>query len=266
MATSWYRPGVRPKLLQAFKETSSSFGLVVELWDTTCIVTNFREAKCTTLINPGNPSLSGVSKFPYFPVGGPEPKVPPMKDAHHVMGFVSQWGGMDVGSGMMFSSNVVDGLVHQLGGKELASELKSQLNGKERINEGQAVWTNGVGDYEYLLHTVPPFYSEDDDAGANHLLQRCYQESLVLATANQDIRRSDIRIALPLLGAGCRGFPLDEAIFHCVESLSDLNAIPGISYAGDNTKGVTMAFGIPTQDVRLKMIDAFDTRTDFTAV
>mmetsp|Transcript_41275 Transcript_41275/g.99441 ORF Transcript_41275/g.99441 Transcript_41275/m.99441 type:complete len:93 (-) Transcript_41275:1319-1597(-) len=66
MATSWYRPGVVPKIVKSWK-VDSTFGLFLELWDSTCIVTNFREAKCPTLINPANPSLSGVSKFPYFP-------------------------------------------------------------------------------------------------------------------------------------------------------------------------------------------------------
>ncbi len=65
----------------------------IEIWKTTCIVTNFgkstRNSKehagrdgddssssaCTVLINPANPELSGVSNFAYFPVGGPVPKL-----------------------------------------------------------------------------------------------------------------------------------------------------------------------------------------------
>jgi hypothetical protein len=61
----------------------------MEVWETTCIVTNFaKTADCQILINPTNPQLTGVSKFPYFPKGGPQPKVSPTKDAHHIMGYV----------------------------------------------------------------------------------------------------------------------------------------------------------------------------------
>ena len=58
----------------------------IEVWEATCIVTNFSKAivspsrddtnnrdgkYCSYLINPANPSLSGVSKFPYFRKGDP---------------------------------------------------------------------------------------------------------------------------------------------------------------------------------------------------
>jgi hypothetical protein len=93
----------------------------VEVWKTTCIVTNFGKPstapvpvpvpvpvvesasrsstsssvilggqQAAVLINPANPELSGVSKFPYFPRGGPAP--PHKKDAHRSsssMGYVS---------------------------------------------------------------------------------------------------------------------------------------------------------------------------------
>ena len=32
------------------------------------------------------------------------------------LGYVSSWGGMEVGQGMLYATSVVDGLVHQLGG------------------------------------------------------------------------------------------------------------------------------------------------------
>lgn len=137
---------------------------IIEVWNTTCIVSNFgkltnvgrcsddksnnehsdtttgsrpghehtcrRRPGCKVLINPGNEQLSGVSRFPYFPKGGPVPKSPPDKDAHHIMGYVSQWGGMEVGSGMLFPANAVDGLVHQLGGHQLKKDLRDQFDDK----------------------------------------------------------------------------------------------------------------------------------------
>ena len=92
MSTAWYRSNVVPKLIHSWKNIIIDYHtkqrLSVELWETTCIVTNFKDADCTVLINPANPSLSGVSRFPYFPKGGPEPKLPPNKDAHPIMGYV----------------------------------------------------------------------------------------------------------------------------------------------------------------------------------
>jgi hypothetical protein len=58
-----------------------------------------QQSAVTTLINPANPNLSGPNAFPYFPRGGPQPKLQPHRHAHHIMGYVTQWGGMDVGSG-----------------------------------------------------------------------------------------------------------------------------------------------------------------------
>ncbi len=103
----------------------------IEVWTTTCIVTNsgmisqrYDDADddtpthhddercdgssslsslllplCSILINPLNPNLTGPHSFPYFPRGGPVPSLRPNKHAHHIMGDVSRWGGMDVGGG-----------------------------------------------------------------------------------------------------------------------------------------------------------------------
>jgi hypothetical protein len=92
MATAWYEMSkVVPAVLKQWQHRNRS----VEVWKTTCIVTNFGKptvqapAACKVvqlLINPANPQLSGVSKFPYFPRGGPAPKQLPNKDG---MGYVS---------------------------------------------------------------------------------------------------------------------------------------------------------------------------------
>jgi hypothetical protein len=88
MSTSWYKSRIPPKLIQAFLQQTKNHGrLCVEVWETTCIVTNFQQL-ASVLINPANPSLSGVSKFPYFPKGGPEPKFSPNKDAHPMYAYL----------------------------------------------------------------------------------------------------------------------------------------------------------------------------------
>lgn len=153
------------------------------------------------------------------------------------------------------------------GGKELASNLELQLGGKESLMHGQAVWTSGVGDYKYLVHTVPPFFQDGDDADANRVLQKCYHESLSLSS-DQLPSETDIRIACPLLGAGCRGFPSEEAIFHCAEALSELKIISSSAVDGDKhaINGLTLAFGVPSLDVREEMIKAFDNKINFRAL
>lgn len=103
MSTAWYKSRMPPKLLQQWiSETKNNSKIAVEIWNTTCIVTNFGKSTYQTndeteesnshchhiLINPANPQLSGVSQFPYFPRGGPVPKKYPNKDAHHIMGYV----------------------------------------------------------------------------------------------------------------------------------------------------------------------------------
>jgi hypothetical protein len=93
----------------------------IEIWTTNCIVNNFGKttiANCSILINPSNAELSGVSNFTYFPRGGPVPEKisSSMHRDWQPLGYVSNWGGMEVGNGMLYPVSVVDGLVHQLGG------------------------------------------------------------------------------------------------------------------------------------------------------
>ena len=196
------------------------------------------------LINPGNPSLSGVSKFSYFPVGGPEPpkSFEIGKDSHPIMGYVTSWGGLEVGKGMSFAANTVDGLVHQYGGQELRNECDAALSnmwtgGSGMLAEGKAISTQAVGQklkeasgYDLLVHTVPPFVDEDyrfedgkkisleeindeEEIGRHNdtLLAECYHNSLRTAGLGSP-PSSLLKIACPLLGAGCRGFPIERAI------------------------------------------------------
>jgi O-acetyl-ADP-ribose deacetylase (regulator of RNase III) len=139
------------------------------------------------LINPANPYLSGPYTFPYFPRGGPQPPtIKSYKNAHPIMGYVSQWGGMDVGSGMVFPAQTIDGLVHQLGGEQLRYEclaiqplpcrplwlynygkhvMSEEVETTKKLcPEGMAVQTSSGGPnlqvhYDTIIHTTPPFYN-----------------------------------------------------------------------------------------------------------
>ena len=141
---------------------------------------------------------------------------------------------MEVGNGMLFASNVVDGMVHTLGGRSLEWECKwvRWMSRSSSFRHGSAVATSsGRGNdlchmYDQIIHTFPPFYNhhqQDDnrEIGTDDVLLRsCYQQSLQLAIAGWDRSgRHDnpssvpiLRVACPLLGAGCRGFPTDVAI------------------------------------------------------
>lgn len=226
---SFFKSGVAPKLIYRLARG----GRALEVWTTTCIVTNFGKetaAACSILINPSNPELTGVKNFPYFPRGGPVPKENP-KSMHkdwQPLGFVSAWGGMDVGTGMLYSVSVVDGMVHQLGGWKLEAEctwkrMTSSLESLQACPIGSAVQTTAGDDrlkeqYNAIIHTTPPFFQHDADPELK--LKKCYESAMGLAFSASDTDTDTanggggvpIRVATPLLGSGARGFPYEEAM------------------------------------------------------
>jgi O-acetyl-ADP-ribose deacetylase (regulator of RNase III) len=213
---------IKPDLIHCFNPPTTN-NRSIEIWTTTCIVTNFcRPTRATILVNPGNPQLAGTRNFPYFPRGGPVPYQKPqtMHKDWQPLGFVSQWGGMEVGTGMLFPVSVVDGLVHQVGGWRLYAECRlRRLLSKEPCPVGHAVLTSaGDLDYDWIVHTTPPFF-QNHGKDKGHLpfdrLQSCYNQSMALAFARGD------RVAIPLLGAGARGFPVEQAIHLAATSAAD---------------------------------------------
>jgi O-acetyl-ADP-ribose deacetylase (regulator of RNase III) len=195
------------------------------------------------LINPSNPELSGTSNFPYFPKGGPVPSEPveTMHKDWQPLGYVSHWGSMNTGDGILFPISAVDGLVHQLGGWRLRLECRwKQLLSNHSTTTGQpcpvgaavGTWYSGPElEYDQIVHTTPPFYDKyhDNDTTTNdnntntpnhhQLLQQCYRNALSLAFATTSTPSSEDgrheherRVACPLLGAGARGFPSTVAI------------------------------------------------------
>lgn len=243
------------------------------------------------------------------------------------MGYVSQWGGMDVGTGMLFAAESVDGLVHQLGGLRLRAECslvpthqysyayinqQSTLDDDNNIQDdekrsvkcpvGTAVATSSGGkelqqQYDTILHTTPPFYNyppsitpelkevlgildidSDDDihSWSKELLSSCYRQSFKVAFDNntnndtdiqnsfisnslrifglnnkQHMRKTGKRVALPLLGAGCRAFPKDIALeVAAIESASWLSTSSDTSEQEntDEDEMDVVAFGLLEED------------------
>ncbi|GKZ01525.1 hypothetical protein MPSEU_001103100 [Mayamaea pseudoterrestris] len=248
---------IAPKLIyEACHDTR-----VVQVWTTPCIVTRFGKPNgcCSILVNPSNPELSGCRNFPYFPKGGPVPaKVDSMHKDWQPLGFVSQWGGMEVGSGMLFPVSVVDGLVHQLGGWTLQAEIAvKRLVNSQPCPVGRACRTTaGQGklrdEYDEIIHTTPPFYKHDKSP--EQMLSSCYESALRLAFEHQE---TDMGVAIPLLGAGARGFPTNIAI--------DVAAKSAVAWCrSDNKKFASrsstqrIAFGLLEDDDAKALSEAID--------
>jgi O-acetyl-ADP-ribose deacetylase (regulator of RNase III) len=248
---AFFKAGVAPKMIYRLARG----GRALEVWTTTCIVTNFGKqsaAACSILINPSNPELTGVKNFPYFPRGGPVPKESP-KSMHkdwQPLGFVSAWGGMDVGSGMLYSVSVVDGMVHQLGGWKLEAECtwKRMTSSEKACPIGSAVQTTAGDDrlkeqYNAIIHTSPPFFQHDADPELK--LQKCYESAVGLAFAGVPSDTEPVRVATTLLGSGARGFPFEVAMEVAAE------ACVKWCHAGTDTSSDTMSDGNTTAEQTL---------------
>ena len=190
------------------------------------------------LINPANEALVGT-RFAYFPVGGPVPKLPSYlkqttssvllhesSSSSSSERFMksSTWGGMDAGENMLYSVQVVDGEVHEQCGTPLLNYLQSlpvlrkdEAGQDVRCPVGAAVLSPSFGNFlnyfRNIIHTVAPFYSDDN---WKQLLMSCYMKSLDIAFQNGQMQEGrnhndGITVASVVLGAGCRGIPFDEA-------------------------------------------------------
>lgn len=214
---------------KSFNMSMPSKGLAVFKWGarevrvhlSRCVVMAPPGGFCDALINPANEKLVGT-RLPYFPKGGPVPEdkvhgTAAVQRDWAPPGFVSQWGGMEIGGQMLYPISVVDGMVGMLGGKELRREcaklsVLGPAGSDVRCPIGSAVRTGAPGGLKALfgaiVHTVPPFFARTDAAEPapewRSALRRCWLSALEAAEPSASI-------AAPLLGAGARGAPTEEA-------------------------------------------------------
>jgi O-acetyl-ADP-ribose deacetylase (regulator of RNase III) len=102
----------------------------------------------------------------------------------------------------------VDGAIHRVGGAQILEECReirrTQLPGG--LPTGEAVMTNGgLLAARFVIHTVGPIYGRHGGQEAE-LLTRCYQNSLLLASAH-----GLASIVFPSISTGAFGYPQAEA-------------------------------------------------------
>jgi O-acetyl-ADP-ribose deacetylase (regulator of RNase III) len=98
----------------------------------------------------------------------------------------------------------VDGAIHRRGGPAIMAETISRY--PEGCPTGSAVITSaGKLPARFVIHAVAPVW-KGGQHGESGLLESAYRRSCELASEN-DCRR----IALPALGCGAYGYPIDQA-------------------------------------------------------
>ncbi|MGW3309147.1 O-acetyl-ADP-ribose deacetylase [Streptomyces sp. NPDC001073] len=109
----------------------------------------------------------------------------------------------------------VDGAIHRRGGPAILEDcrrLRASHYGKG-LPTGRAVATTaGELDARWVIHTVGPVYSREEDRSAQ--LASCYRESL--RVADELGARS---VAFPAVSAGIFGWPMDDAARIAVETV-----------------------------------------------
>lgn len=101
----------------------------------------------------------------------------------------------------------VDGAIHRVGGPQILRETRRLRSASLRdgLPAGQATATN-AGDLpaRWVVHTVGPVYSTDDDR--SEVLRSCHRESVALAE-----KLGARTIAFPAVSTGAYGWPVEDA-------------------------------------------------------
>ena len=101
----------------------------------------------------------------------------------------------------------VDGAIHRRGGPEILAECRQLRDSQfpEGLPTGQAVATTaGLLPARWVIHTVGPVWSADDDRSAQ--LASCYRESLRVAD-----ELGARTVAFPAISTGIYGWPIETA-------------------------------------------------------
>ena len=168
----------------------------------------------------------------------------------------SKWGGMEAQENMLYPVQTVDGLVHIHGGLEYHRKLEEI---REKINPGKAIKLNDSASqntstpfvlqspafgnlksksgYNNLLHVAVPVY-RPERCSDSKALKNCYTETLSEVfqlsrfayeekqnvpdpTSNFNNNENTV-IYSPLMGAGCRNWPIDIAAKAAIDSIQEI--------------------------------------------
>lgn len=100
----------------------------------------------------------------------------------------------------------VDGAIHSAAGSNLKEECKRirEREYPDGLPVGEAVITDGYNlEADYVIHTVGPRYSEDEDR--DRKLRNAFKNSLKLAEENELSS-----ISFPAVSAGAYGYPTER--------------------------------------------------------
>lgn len=119
----------------------------------------------------------------------------------------------------------VDGAIHRAGGPAILEECRAIRARQGGCDTGEAVITTaGNLPAKYVIHTVGPVWTGDDEMAHIQLLYNCYHHSLELAVQH-DIQT----IAFPNISTGIYRFPKPLAAETAIQSVCDfLNQNDGI--------------------------------------
>ncbi|ETV69910.1 hypothetical protein H257_14509 [Aphanomyces astaci] len=118
---------------------------------------------------------------------------------------------------MLYPAQTIDGLVSLAGGRQELQKLLANIDGAIKCPTGSAVFTKAP------VHTATPFYLAHDWESK---LVSYYNQSLYVTTASGPFSM----IAVSLLGSGCKGIPVADAVrLACIACRAwDADATPSI--------------------------------------
>jgi len=117
-------------------------------------------------------------------------------------------------NGSLLSDTGDEGAVHRVGGPEIVAEIQRirEVKFTDGLPAGQVVSTNaGNLPAKWVVHTVAPAFDEENVK----TLRACYTEAVDLAD-----KLGAFTIALPVLGLGVHGWPIEDAVRHAVDAIA----------------------------------------------
>jgi len=155
---------------------------------------------------------------------------------------------------MVYRSQSVDGVLDVQGGASLAQERSRIVRERGPLEPGDATMTPATGRLRetcrFVVHAVAPYYSSHSTWTVQ--LERAYAAALDLSLSSSS-SSSPSSAALPLLGAGARGAPVDEAAAVAARAL-----VSFCRRRRRSTSSSVLRFGCIDEEVARTLCEAID--------